>query len=54
MIAFSVNVDVRPNYDAKAIAADVSSGQNHKISELGWKPKYSLQDSISKMVNSIR
>ena len=50
--AFDMHVEVKPDYDETRILTDVSIGDNRKLKSLGWKPDYSIKDSISEMVKS--
>ena len=48
---FNVDVEVRPDYDKSRLTADVVVGDNRKLTELGWAPRFTLDDSLKAMAD---
>lgn len=46
-------VEVKPDYDPNKIAADVFVGDNRKLESLGWKPSYTLTESLRSMIQNV-
>jgi GDP-4-dehydro-6-deoxy-D-mannose reductase len=52
-LEFDVEAEVKPDYDISAISSDRSIGQNTKLQSLGWRPEYSIEDSVAAMVDAV-
>ena len=50
---FKCSVRIRRDYDSSKIKPDIVIGDNRKLVQLGWRRKYSLQQSLKSMVDSI-